>query len=76
MKKDNTAVIVITLIIALLLSSGFFGFGMMGFGGYCGQMMNYLYGNTLGYISTLIIQILIIILLIIGILWLAKKLQK
>ena len=73
MKKDNTAVIVVIVILVLLLPSGF---GMMGFGGYCGQMMNYLYGNTLGYISTLIIQILIIILLIIGILWLAKKLQK
>ncbi len=74
MKDNNTLIIVIIVILAFLLFGGF-GFGMMGWPWYGGGMMSGYYG-TGSWIFGWIFMILITIIMILGIVWLVKQIQK
>ena len=80
MKDNDTSLIVMIILLALML---FGGFGMMGFGGFgykgimnygCGMVGGYNYGFS--SLIGVIISVLFIVILILGILWLVKQLQK
>jgi len=80
MKDNDTSLIVMIILLTLML---FGGFGMMGFGGFGYKgIMNYGYGMVGGYnygfssLIGVIISVLFIVILILGILWLVKQLQK
>ena len=73
MKTENAVLTVILVLIVLFAIGGLFGCGMMGYG-----MMGYFRPTSFGFmwIFMSIIWILVIIVLILGILWLAKQLQN
>lgn len=72
MKQDNTLAIVLVVILVLFLFGASAGFGMMG----CGRMMGSYEGLGFTWIFMSLIWILVIIALVLGILWLAKQLEK
>ena len=82
MKGDNTILIVVVILSVFLL---FGGFGMMGFGGFGGyrgyggmmNMMSGYYGNNFGisWVFSSIINILIMVVLILGIVWIVREIQ-
>jgi hypothetical protein len=78
-KEDNTLLIIVIVALALLL---FGGFGMMGLGGFGGHsgMMQWMFSTGFGSFSFLfgawIIQILFIVLLVLGIVWLVKQIRR
>ena len=72
MKKDNTALIVIVVILAVFLFSGF---GMMGFPYGMMGMMSGTYSWGMGIFGWLFSS-LILIALVLLIVWLIKQIQK
>jgi len=81
MKNENTLIVAIIIILAILLFGGF-GYGMMNygsFGGFYGMPMMYGYNSgysSTGMIFTWIIQIMLIVLMALGIAWLVKQIRK
>ncbi len=73
MKNDNTVLIIVVAILAVLL---FGGFGMAPF--YGGHMTNWFSGNTFFWpmmLFGIIIWLLIIVVLMLGIVWLVRQLN-
>ena len=71
MRENNTLIIVIAVILALLL---FGGFGMMGYGG--GMMSGFYSGFGFMWLFMTALWILILVALVLFIAWLVKQLQK
>ena len=71
MKNDNTALIVVVVVLAIFLFSGF---GMMGFGNY-GMMSGFYGGFGSMWLFGWIFMSLTLVALVLFILWLIKQLN-